>query len=147
MPQSLASIHARITSAGAQALAVAATAVLFAVTHANASAAPAVIASASLSKQSVPSTGSSSSCPPAGFVRATEVGAGSLASILRNGETHYCVVSELSWAKRDCAKYLPAEEYIRHKIGRPDAVYSGMALDPGSHSNIILFYCLPPRKQ
>lgn len=142
----LASFNAKATSTGPRASTLIGAAVLFAVINANVSAAPAVVTTAPPSKHPLPSTGPSSNCPPAGFVRATEVGSGSLASILRNGETHYCVVSDLSWAKRDCAKYLPAEEYIRHKTGRPDAVYSGMALDPGAHSNIVLFYCLPPRK-
>lgn len=119
-------------------------AVLLTVSPATATAAPAAASPASTQQVDPVSLAGNpgTPCPPAGFLRSPDVGA-PLGAIVKNGETLYCVANEFSWkSKSACVKYLPAEEYIRHKTGRPDAIYSGMGL-LGLNPDIILFYCLP----
>jgi hypothetical protein len=125
-------------------------AVLFALVQGPAAAAPAVVATAHApprGEQGSSAPGTGQVCAPAGFVRVSEPHV-PLGSVIRDGEMQYCVENKASWTEaKACTKFLPAEQYIRHKTGRQDAVYSGMAVGAEATSNIILFYCLPPRKQ
>jgi hypothetical protein len=82
-------------------------------------------------------------CPPAGYVTSRDVGYAS-GPIRKDGELRYCVLKDPSpWVKPQCSKYISAQEYVQAESGRSDAVYSGMALQGSSPTNIVLFYCLP----
>lgn len=82
---------------------------------------------------------SSQVCPPAGYVYADKESE-------KDGEFQYCVKrapGDRILKPSACIQVGPAEEYIRLRTGRKDAIYSGMGLH---RSNEILFYCLPKKK-
>lgn len=115
--------------------------------HAHATAGAAVIM---MQQQQQQAQGASTAqspqvCAPAGYVTSRDVGyAGG--AVLEKGELRYCVLKDSSPLMRpQCAKYISAQEYVQKESGRPDAVYSGMALQGSSPTRIVLFYCLPKR--
>lgn len=83
---------------------------------------------------------SSQVCPPSGYVYAEKENE-------KDGEFQYCMKrapGDSIFKRSTCVQVGTAEEYIRARIGRKDAIYSGMGLH---RSDEILFYCLPKKRK
>lgn len=77
-------------------------------------------------------------CAPAGFVYSQGVGSRNNTRLTR-GAIEYCVAEGGLFS--GCEKWGGPDAFVQKESGRPDAVYSGMAVR--ANSQLILFYCLP----